>query len=459
MKMTKLLSMLLALLLFASCAAAEGAATRINLIPPNGWTADAAESIRIVIDTDAAVGTYTVECRMDEGPWEDVTAYFSDNRYDYTIQENGRLHVKVTDQGGHETTADLAVKCFDRAAPRVSAAINGSTLHITADDQLSGVAGVQINSLLYTTIDSNGLDIPLTAELSHFEKVSVRAFDYCGNFSDLVSLDNPCFEAEATPTPMPVTTTKPTSAPSGGSDSTTASTAKPTAQAPATPNATVGSTVQNTPNLSDWLAGIYIPSVPTATPVVTEVPMPTPVIQTEYITLGPGMPYTPDGNGHTLDMLYSAYSNKQFITIETKNGNKFFLVIDYDKPIDEDAELYQTYFLNMVDERDLLSLLDENELSALASPTPEIIYVTPEPTRVPVPTVVPTEAPVTDPPQNPKTDPMVAMAALAAILVLGGVGAFVLLKQKGGTQRKPVSDYGFDDDDEDEDDEEEESKP
>ena len=34
-------------------------------------------------------------------------------------------------------------------------------------------------------------------------------------------------------------------------------------------------------------------------------------------------------------------------------------MIDYDAPINEEEEQYQTYFLNMVDEADLLALLDE----------------------------------------------------------------------------------------------------
>ena len=66
-------------------------------------------------------------------------------------------------------------------------------------------------------------------------------------------------------------------------------------------------------------------------------------------------------------MLYDKATNKQFITIQTKNGNTFFIVIDYDAPINEDEEQYQTYFLNMVDESDLLALLDEDTAAALTT--------------------------------------------------------------------------------------------
>ena len=72
-------------------------------------------------------------------------------------------------------------------------------------------------------------------------------------------------------------------------------------------------------------------------------------------------------NAHTRDLLYDKATNKQFITVQTKNGNTFFIVIDYDAPINEDEEQYQTYFLNMVDESDLLALLDDDTAAALTT--------------------------------------------------------------------------------------------
>lgn len=67
-------------------------------------------------------------------------------------------------------------------------------------------------------------------------------------------------------------------------------------------------------------------------------------------TVDPGEGFTEDGNLVTRDLLYDKATNKQFITVQTSGGNTFYIVIDYDKPTDEDGEQYQTYFLNMVDE-------------------------------------------------------------------------------------------------------------
>ena len=57
-------------------------------------------------------------------------------------------------------------------------------------------------------------------------------------------------------------------------------------------------------------------------------------------TVDPGEGFTEDGNLVTRDLLYDKATNKQFITVQTSGGNTFYIVIDYDKPTDEDGEQY-----------------------------------------------------------------------------------------------------------------------
>ena len=81
--------------------------------------------------------------------------------------------------------------------------------------------------------------------------------------------------------------------------------------------------------------------------------------QPEDNTIAPGTPFTEDGIAATRDLLYDKHTNKQFITVETRNGHTLYIVIDYDKLLDEEEERYQTYFLNPVDEADLMALMED----------------------------------------------------------------------------------------------------
>ena len=72
---------------------------------------------------------------------------------------------------------------------------------------------------------------------------------------------------------------------------------------------------------------------------------------------------TPDGNLTLIDDIGStAQSGKQFITVETKTGNVFYLIIDRD---DEGKET--VHFLNQVDEADLLALMEDGQTGSAAS--------------------------------------------------------------------------------------------
>ena len=77
-----------------------------------------------------------------------------------------------------------------------------------------------------------------------------------------------------------------------------------------------------------------------------------PVTATEEET--DSSPLTPDGNSDLQDD--SRSKNKEFITVQTKNGHYFYLVIDRDRA-DNNA-----YLLSQIDEHDLKEFLEEEEI-------------------------------------------------------------------------------------------------
>lgn len=67
-------------------------------------------------------------------------------------------------------------------------------------------------------------------------------------------------------------------------------------------------------------------------------------------------PLTPDGNLEIVD--YIVHEDKQFITVKSRSGAEFYIVIDRSRDSDN------VYFLNQVDDVDLFSLLEEDSAAS-----------------------------------------------------------------------------------------------
>ena len=176
---------------------------------------------------------------------------------------------------------------------------------------------------------------------------------------------------------------------------------------------------------------------------------------------GNGGALTPDGNLTLIgDYGGTTGTGKQFITLETKAGNVFYLIIDRDDKGEETV-----HFLNQVDEADLMALADDGEpaacscttrcqagavnmnceicasdMTACAGPEPE-----PEPEETPA-------AEETEPEPEEESGGMGSLLIILLIAALAGGGAFYYLKfiknkpkTKGDTD---LDDYDYGEDEE-----------
>ena len=86
-----------------------------------------------------------------------------------------------------------------------------------------------------------------------------------------------------------------------------------------------------------------------------------PLETVEPTEASPEPAFTPEGNLSLIDDLPET-GGKQFLTVETKGGNYFYIIID------RAADSENVYFLNEVDEADLLALMDEPESEPAPAP-------------------------------------------------------------------------------------------
>lgn len=394
----------------------EGA-YKITVVSPAKWQKDRATAKINIVDVN---GTGWANIRIvvaTENGWQTVVDGDDQSAgYAVELRENATIHVSITDRAGNVQAKSEAISCFDSTPPTVKAGVSGEVICIEATDSISGVAAVYVNGhkLKYsgTTLDAN-----IRAYADGRQQIAIYAVDLAGNVSQKVYVKNPFYGRDDSGSSgsdsKPSATKKPSSGSSGAK-----TTPKPTATPMPTdvPQATMQPQTTATPDIDALYALLAQLAGGTGTSEPTE-----------------GKPFSMGGNMKTVDLLYSKATNKQFITVQTRKGETYYLVIDYDKPLDKDGEQYETYFLNLVDDRDLFGVVSKDE-----QPTPE-------------PTATPTPKPTAEPkPEAERTTDSTAMMALVLLVVLiaGGAAAFVVLGKKRDAQPRYNTELDDDDDEE-----------
>ena len=394
----------------------EGA-YKVTVVSPAKWQKDKATAKINIVDVN---GTGWANIRIvvaTENGWQTVVDGDDQSAgYAVELRENATIHVSITDRAGNVQAKSEAISCFDSTPPTVKAGVSGEVICIEATDSISGVAAVYVNGhkLKYsgTTLDAN-----IRAYADGRQQIAIYAVDLAGNVSQKVYVKNPFYGRDDSGSSgsdsKPSATKKPSSGSSGAK-----TTPKPTATPMPTdvPQATMQPQTTATPDIDALYALLAQLAGGTGTSEPTE-----------------GKPFSMGGNMKTVDLLYSKATNKQFITVQTRKGETYYLVIDYDKPLDKDGEQYETYFLNLVDDRDLFGVVSKDE-----QPTPE-------------PTATPTPKPTAEPkPEAERTTDSTAMMALVLLVVLiaGGAAAFVVLGKKRDAQPRYNTELDDDDDEE-----------
>ena len=144
-------------------------------------------------------------------------------------------------------------------------------------------------------------------------------------------------------------------------------------------------------------------------------------------------PLTPEGNLTVVDDYQTTFSDgtaQQFITLVSKSGAYFYLVIDRAADGDQTA-----HFLNMVDEADLLALMDEEDI--------------PEPEPEPAPEPEPLPEPELEEEEDGAGKFILVLLVLAG---MGGGGAYLWLKmqqkKREAEENKPDPDADYREDEE-----------
>ena len=131
--------------------------------------------------------------------------------------------------------------------------------------------------------------------------------------------------------------------------------------------------------------------------------------------------FSEDGNLSLLDDVGADVSkNLEYMTVQTKNGTVFYLVID------RSADTENVYFLNQVDAADLMAIMDDAEKQEYEASLQDEVVETPE---TPVEEKPVTEEPVEEEEPDVQTNNL-ALFGVLGVVAVAVIGGYAFMKKK-----------------------------
>ena len=164
---------------------------------------------------------------------------------------------------------------------------------------------------------------------------------------------------------------------------------------------------------------------------------------------------TPEGNLTLVDDYHTDYSDgsgQQFITLVSKSGATFYLVID------RNAKGQQTvHFMNLVDEADLLSLMEEEEANAYTAEKEAAAQAEQDRLKAEEEAKKAAEEAAASGEEQPKENKVTKIASgflgVVVLIALAAGGGYLYIKMKGvkpaSKKNQPDPDADYHDEDED----------
>lgn len=336
-----------------------------------GWAADSA-AVQFCITDETGNGFALVQVKTGEnGHWRDVGNDLKqrDNfwRGEMEVSENCTVYVSAQGHDGKFYEKSRYIGCFDRTAPALRAAADGRMLRVEAKDDLSGVAAVYIDGKKYVDLDNGTLDVALRDLQGDYEQIFVQAMDAAGNRSAIVQVKNPGYMAEDAGEKSAASQTQPPAVATTVPETITALPAAAATVTPTTPlpSAAAGTVAARAAQTATPTSDAEKPFAGTDSTKPSASASSDPDGEPDTTPRNP-VPFTPDGQASVVDNA-TGEDGKAFYTIQTPDGNVFYLVIDSQRGAEN------AYFLNAVTEADLMALAatEDDAPQADAVPDPE----------------------------------------------------------------------------------------